>query len=370
MANVEKHLNARFGLKYDSYENWVKNNPQLLKGEVAIATVTTKTGDGHGKVSLVPSVVLKVGDGTSTYTALPFVSAPASDVLEACKTEAGLTAYINDVIASAGIATDEALSQLSKNVDANADAIETLNGTGEGSVAKQIADAITALNLANTYEAKGAAAQALADAKSYADGKVAAEKQRAEGIESGLDSRLGTAEDEIDALQEQIGGLTGAMHFRGAVTADPTVTAPTGTYASGDVVLYSGKEYVYDGTTWYELGDEGSHITKSEVTQTYETKTDASQKLADAKAYTDQKNTEMDTRVQDLEDDTHTHDNKTTLDKVTEDHLSKIGSAVQNVAVATGDAGKGLKVERTGNDVTVGFDDTVTFVFDCGTSEI
>ena len=54
-------------------------------------------------------------------------------------------------------------------------------------------------------------------------------------------------------------GLTGAMHYRGAVAADPTSTAPTGTYASGDVVTYSTMEYVYDGTNWRELGKEGSY---------------------------------------------------------------------------------------------------------------
>ena len=57
-------------------------------------------------------------------------------------------------------------------------------------------------------------------------------------------------------------GLTGAMHFRGAVSAIPPAS---GTYESGDVVLLtnSNKEYVYDGTSWILLGDEGSYALKS-----------------------------------------------------------------------------------------------------------
>lgn len=55
-------------------------------------------------------------------------------------------------------------------------------------------------------------------------------------------------------------GISGAMHYRGTVTAIPPAS---GTYNSGDVVVLSGtvKEYVYDGTNWRELGTEGSFKT-------------------------------------------------------------------------------------------------------------
>lgn len=62
-------------------------------------------------------------------------------------------------------------------------------------------------------------------------------------------------------------GLTGAMHFVGVSTTDPksesgaTVGEKT-TFSKGDVVLYGDKEFVYDGTTWIELGDESSYIVK------------------------------------------------------------------------------------------------------------
>lgn len=62
-------------------------------------------------------------------------------------------------------------------------------------------------------------------------------------------------------------GLTGAMHFVGVSTTDPksesgaTVDEKT-TFSKGDVVLFGDKEFVYDGTTWIELGDESSYIVK------------------------------------------------------------------------------------------------------------
>lgn len=61
-----------------------------------------------------------------------------------------------------------------------------------------------------------------------------------------------------------LSGLTGAMHFKGAVTAVPP---ESGTYESGDVVLGpNNKEYVYNGTNWIELGDEGSYVLQTSQT--------------------------------------------------------------------------------------------------------
>lgn len=71
------------------------------------------------------------------------------------------------------------------------------------------------------------------------------------------------------AITTATAGLTGAMHYIGASSTDPmlpagpTVTGHTGAFASGDVVTWGdNKEYVYDGTTWRVLGDEGSYIVK------------------------------------------------------------------------------------------------------------
>lgn len=79
MAN--KTLNTRISLKYDSYSNWQANNPVLLAGEVAIATIPTSgtSQTVSGSVSL-PQVLIKVGDGKTAYNSLPFASALAADV--------------------------------------------------------------------------------------------------------------------------------------------------------------------------------------------------------------------------------------------------------------------------------------------------
>ena len=77
---AEHVLNTRILLKYDSYANWTRNNPVLKAGEMAIATVETNGSDGKPGFTNLPNIVLKVGDGTSNYNDLKFVSALAADV--------------------------------------------------------------------------------------------------------------------------------------------------------------------------------------------------------------------------------------------------------------------------------------------------
>lgn len=75
---ADKILNTRILLKYDSYANWTSNNPVLKAGEMAVATVAAEqTATGFTNL---PNVVIKVGDGTSHYNDLKFVSALAADV--------------------------------------------------------------------------------------------------------------------------------------------------------------------------------------------------------------------------------------------------------------------------------------------------
>lgn len=67
-------------------------------------------------------------------------------------------------------------------------------------------------------------------------------------------------------------GLTKVMEFLGTTStaiANDSTTNPVRiddtdvTAGKGDVVLYGTKEFVFDGTKWKELGDQGSHALKS-----------------------------------------------------------------------------------------------------------
>lgn len=81
-------LQTRIMLKYDSYANWTANNPVLLAGEVAIATIPSGTSvptKDQRQMQDLPNVVMKVGDGSTHYNDLKFVSALAADVYDWAK---------------------------------------------------------------------------------------------------------------------------------------------------------------------------------------------------------------------------------------------------------------------------------------------
>ena len=155
---TEKILNTRILLKVDTLENWNSSTLPLKKGELAFATVAASAGTGLTE----PVVMVKIGeDGVKTFKDLGWsFYAKASDVISAAKSESALTTFINNVIKDAGIATNEALTALTTRVttaEGDIDALETK--VGDKAVATQISDAIAALKLADTYEAKGEAAK-------------------------------------------------------------------------------------------------------------------------------------------------------------------------------------------------------------------
>jgi len=94
-------------------------------------------------------------------------------------------------------------------------------------------------------------------------------------------SNLVTSGAVSAAISTATAGLTGAMHFIGISTTtitdggieDPTIGNTTVTEkAKGDVVLYQNgskpirQEYVWTGTAWELLGDEGSYAVKGSIT--------------------------------------------------------------------------------------------------------
>jgi hypothetical protein len=84
--------------------------------------------------------------------------------------------------------------------------------------------------------------------------------------------------------------------------------------------------------------------------ETYETKTDAGNKLTEAKEYADGLNTAMNTRVEALEAIDHEHSNKTVLDGITADKVSAWDNAQAN-AEATAAGALAAAIETVKTDV-------------------
>lgn len=203
---AEKILNTRIQLKYDLYENWMGSSIILKQGEAAIATIEAQPSAVKDTEQALPHVLIKFGDGENLYKDLPFASALAADVYSWAKQAdkptytaseiSGMDAYVSEYVNDQmGISVDTdtqyqlvkvndysyKLQSKGKGDQAWADvagsAIAIPNDTatiealqvlvGETAVAEQIAAAITALDLANTYEAQGEAAKVQTALETY-----------------------------------------------------------------------------------------------------------------------------------------------------------------------------------------------------------
>ena len=111
---------------------------------------------------------------------------------------------------------------LPNRIKANEDAISSIQDElnslsgGAGSIATQIDNAIAALDLPNTYEAKGEAAKAEAAAKSYADGLAANYDAKGDAAQALVDAKAyvdGKVDGKFDAAGTAA-GLNSAMDDR------------------------------------------------------------------------------------------------------------------------------------------------------------
>ena len=166
-------------------------------------------------------------------------------------------------------------------MDTRVDALEAAVGTG-GSVDSKIQTAIQALDKADTAVSGQFVTQV-----SQTDGIITVTRKAlaASDIPALAISKITDLQTELDSKQDNlvfnsaydastnkaatmadvtgaVAGLSGAMHFEGVKESVP---ASGEGYESGDVILVGNKEYVYDGTSWHELGDESIYAVKGSI---------------------------------------------------------------------------------------------------------
>lgn len=389
------------------------------------------------------------------------------------------------MIAEAQAAATYDDTQIKKDIKANADAIGVLEGyVGGATVSSQIQTAITNLNLATTYEAKGAAAAVktelvgaasdtdasatIAGAKKHADKLNAAMDARVDVLEAAvgeggsvatqiateiqkLDATVETAtipegqdgiyvkvtevdgkltaveaaievSNEINAAKTELEGKIGTVaegktlaglvaENAAAIQAhknavDAKVTTLIGTDTGKSVRTIANEELaaqlipenaaesldtLQEIAAWIQAHP-GNASAMNAAIEALQTKVGDTTVAAQIEAsITALKNGDIKSavdRIVALEGKSHEHANKVELDKIAEGDKAKWDAAADkahthanatelakfadgdkaklDTAVQTVTAGTGLKATKTGTDVAIDFDDTITFIFDCG----
>ena len=365
MAETTKTLKTRIQLKYDTLANWnaVASTFVPNKGEVCFVEIPT----GDATATTAPTVLFKVGDGTTTWGALKWGSALAADVYAWAKaankpsytaSEVGVneTAFpglkktgtitgikmngaskgtpgvvdlgtvITDVsdkqdkaVSITGIAAatvNEALKELSDRV--NGKYSKPTNGIPktdlDSSVQASLGKADTALQshqsvtlatgtnngtlkitvggtTTDNVAVKGLKSAAYTDSSDYAtaaqgtkadnalpktefntfkstnDVAIADAKKAGTDAAASLNSYKTANDAKVSANASAISALQEAMKsgvtFKGKLTSLPAASS----YNNGDLIIVGTKEYIClvsgSAKSWVELGDEGTHLTKS-----------------------------------------------------------------------------------------------------------
>lgn len=275
--------NVRLGLKVDTLENWNKSTLGLKRGEVAFATLSASAGTNLTE----PVVMMKIGEAPDatghekTFSELDWCFyAKASDVLPACKDATALTTFINNVIAEAGMPSDEAVAQLAQNVEA------VQNWIGENN------------------------------------------------IESSFDTLVQPIKDALETIQEDYLTSEDKKELQDQITlnADAIERLANGVSAEeidgvNDLIAY--------------VNEHGPEVI--EMQQSIQNNTDAIAAVQESLA----EGGTISNQIAGLEDQI--------------EELN--GKAIQEIT-----AGDGLKATKTGTSVAIEIDETINFIFDCGTS--
>ena len=250
-------------INWSDLDTWMAGETDRVQGliESAFSTLVPQTAAGEGKfVSAVDQV-----DGKIKVTRSNLVAADITDMIPQAKVTGLETLQSEFNTAKGQLAnTDGTISSSNKLMTASA-------------VQRDVENAIDTFEAGLTHTTSGSGDYVTN--VTQADGKVTVTKaslthDKITDWDAEVTQKLATKQNVLPfsddtqpttanyvVRKNDIADLAGAMHFEGIVDVIP----PTGNYNAGDLVILknTNKEYVFDGTNWLELGDEGTHATKA-----------------------------------------------------------------------------------------------------------
>lgn len=240
-------FNTRIINKHDTLANWNTSSCILKDGEIALAYIPT-TDTGNSNVTK-PTYLIKVGDGTHTFSELNWVNAPAADVYAWAKLE-------NPTIAQLPTNLKTAITDLQTKV-------------GDTNVSSAISAAIGALDVTDT-----AVANQFVTAVSETDGSITVTRRalsaddipalaisKITGLQTALDAKVDEsdfttfqttnsaaisaaqsaaddAQSAVDTLEAKVGTVPSDKTIVGMISEAQTAA----TYDDSDVVTLVGND--------------------------------------------------------------------------------------------------------------------------------
>lgn len=371
---AEKTINTKIALKLKTLSEWAQDtnaNYVPLKGEVCLCEIPS----GDSTATTAPTILFKVGDGTKTFSALNWVSALAADVYNWAKAATKPEYTAAEVGAATAVDITKAIQALDVSDTAVSGKYVSAVNEVDGKVVITRADLPTLTDTDTQYQltfadgvlklqskAKGGSwadvsGQSFTFATGTANGTIAvngknvavkglgtAAYKAAEDFTLAADftAYKNTNNTAISNLETAVkSGIT----FKGKVEDFPA--SPE----NGWLVIKGTKEYIYstDTSTWVELGDEGSHLTKAMADTYYVAKgtlgTAAEKNISTSLAAT---GTNLPT------------------EKAVADYIAAKGYTTNTGTVKSVAAGEGLKITGTATTTpTVEIDEDVVFVLNC-----
>ena len=310
---------------------WVQVNkqptPEELKALLGLgsAAYTDATDyDAAGAAEAVRAYVGEIPDGYTEETIVAYINKKAEETLNAASGGSSESA------ASVLAALNTYKAENDPRVQANTDAI----------------DAIEADYL------KAADKTELSDA-------IVAEKERAEGVEGGFDTRIKAIEDDYlkaadkEALQTQINTIMNNPDAEGAINSINEFTKYVedhGTIADGfRADIDKNKEDIAANTAAIEANAKAIADQATSDAATYETKQDATNKLTEAKGYAEEKATAAQAAAEATAADALASAKTELEGKITDGDAATLASAKEDTAAKVKELADGAVATNTAN---------------------
>ena len=269
--------NGNMGFKLQSQELGVGDWTDVSTITLTAPTYSALEGDTNGTIKFgITGSEVEVpvhGLGTAAYTAsTAYDAAGAAAGVQTTLTGTASDASSANTIYGAKKYADEKATAAQTAAEGHADdLIAALDSDGQTAGTGEVISVVSQADGVITVQKKTLTAD---DIPAIPQSKVTdlttalAGKQDKLVFNTAYDASSNKAATMAD-VNNAVSGLSGAMHYVGESTTDPAGGTATveghEDWASGDVVTYKAKEYVYDGKNWRELGDESSFAVKGSI---------------------------------------------------------------------------------------------------------